>query len=195
MFVLLMIGYQNEYFSASGKFHELLKGTEDISALLHRSLKLVDSVHSRGLVVTAPIGFDSEYSDIESPYGILKDIKDNKAFIEGSFGYETIIELQKRKSNIVHLKTRRTLNAFQDTDFQIILNEHEIKDIYIAGVFTSLCVDSSARTAYELGYNVTILTDLIAGRTILENEFYVENVFPAYCHMKTSDQIIEKDIT
>lgn len=50
----------------------------------------------------------------------------------------------------------------------------------MARAVSSVCIDSTGRSAYELGYRVTVLSDCTVGRTSFEQEFYCEKIFPLY---------------
>ena len=193
---LLLIGFQNEYFSEFGKLHELLENNSDIAELKKSTLNLIERLNDDFIVVSAPIGFDAQYSDMgEAPYGILKSIADHNAFVEGTDGFKMIEELDVVSKPVLQLKTRRTLNAFQRTDLEELLTKNKIKKVYLAGVFTSLCIDSTARTAYEKGYEVFIIKDLVAGQSQFEHSYYFENIFPMYSIVTSSEEIIEKSRT
>ncbi len=84
------------------------------------------------------------------------------------------------------------MNAFSNTHLDEYLKSKGIKNIIIAGAVTSLCVDTSARFAYGLGYHVVILSDCIAARSNVEQDFYCENIFPLYSNVANSKQIINQ---
>jgi nicotinamidase-related amidase len=175
--------------------HSFLKNRKDIELLKTQTLALIKALNDKFIVVTAPIGFDKAYSDLVEPYGILKTINDQKAFLEGTNGFELIPELKEISKPIVKLKTRRTLNAFQHTDFYDILQKNGVNNLYLTGIFTSLCIDSTARTAYELGFNVHIMRDLIAGKDDFENDYYIKNILPLYSYITTAQDVLENQNT
>jgi nicotinamidase-related amidase len=50
-------------------------------------------------------------------------------------------------------------DAFQKTDLNTILKELEINDLVIVGMQTEYCIDTTCRSAFSLGYNVTLVED------------------------------------
>lgn len=50
-----------------------------------------------------------------------------------------------------------------DGSIDEVLRNNEITDVHIVGIATDYCVRATALDANELGYNVTVLTDLVAG--------------------------------
>ena len=62
----------------------------------------------------------------------------------------------------------------------------------LAGVVTAICIDSTARSAFELGYQVSVLSDCTAGRSNYEQEFYCDEVFPLYAQVMTHSDLLEQ---
>jgi nicotinamidase-related amidase len=189
---LLLIGFQNDYFSGDGQMHASVENRIDINTLKTRTIRLLKNINKNFLIVAAPIGFTQNYSDMGNTYGILELIRDKNAFIVGTSGYQTIKDITDNHINVNILTHRRTLNAFQNTDLIKLLTTHGVNTLYLAGIFTSLCIDSTARTSYELGYKTYILSDLIAGINEFENKYYLENIFPSYAICETSDELLAK---
>ena len=51
---------------------------------------------------------------------------------------------------------KRGLDGFATTNLDFILRSRKIENVAIAGFLTNCCVESTMRTAYELGYKTTI---------------------------------------
>lgn len=60
----------------------------------------------------------------------------------------------------------------------------------VAGVATSIGVESTARQAYELGFNVTIATDACADMRPEAHANSVERIFPRLGETGSTDDII-----
>jgi nicotinamidase-related amidase len=58
-----------------------------------------------------------------------------------------------------HLVTKRTRGAFTGTDLEQYLRDNGVTQVVITGVATGSGVESTARHAHELGFNVTLATD------------------------------------
>lgn len=83
--------------------------------------------------------------DPNSPYHPgqpLHDFKDEVNPVEG----ETIIQ-------------KTTGNSFIGTELEKMLHEAGVTSVVIVGVHTQHCVDSAMRTADNLGFNVTLVSD------------------------------------
>jgi len=181
---LVLIGFQNEYFHDDGLLASAIEDRGWTHQVLQNTLRTIESLSdSPALIVSAPIIFTPDYSELREPVGILKLIEERGAFKEGAVGSETISELKAFGDRIVEVPGRRGLNAFSNTDLDRQLRSRGIESVILAGVVTSICIDSTGRAAHELGYSVTVLSDCTAGRTRLERAFYCEQVFPLYAHV------------
>jgi nicotinamidase-related amidase len=49
------------------------------------------------------------------------------------------------------------LSSFENTDLEFQLRQRDINKLIFAGMETSACVESTARVAYERGFNITML--------------------------------------
>ena len=63
--------------------------------------------------------------------------------------------------------------------------------VALAGVVTSICIDSTGRAAHERGYQVSVLSDCTAGRTAFEQEFYCDKVFPIYADVVDRSRFVD----
>lgn len=190
---LVLIGYQNDYFAADGILHQVIEESSRVTGTLANTVDLVERLHSTPLlVVTTPIVFTSDYSELVEPVGILKTIKELGAFKAGTKGVETIPELRRLGERILEVPGKRGLNAFSNTDLDHLFQQREITNVVLAGVVTSVCVDSTGRSAFECGYKVSVLSDCTSGRTTFEQDFYCENVFPLYAEVLDHEQLLQR---
>lgn len=188
---LVLIGFQNDYFAADGVLGGALEDHAGVAHCLVNSQLLIEAFLAAGdLVIATPIQFQSGYPELSDPVGILKTIKATGAFQAGRSGSELIPEHTRFGDCIRRVPGRHGLNAFFDTDLNAVLAGHDVAEVVISGVVTSLCVDSTARSAHERGYAVTIVEDATAGRTAYEQEFYTRSVFPMYADVRRSAELI-----
>ena len=97
----------------------------------------------------------------------------------GSFpeGWTDLIpELDRQADDIV--VTKRTWGAFASTDLEDRLKARGVTQVVIAGVATATGVESTARQAYEAGFNVTLATDAMTDMRSEAHAYSIANVFP-----------------
>lgn len=189
---LILIGYQNDYFAEDGILKDVLDGSPTPSEVMSNTIRILNALESTAMAIfITPIVFTPDYSELTAATGILKAIKEVKAFQEGESGSDISPEIAAFGDRIVEVRGKRGLNAFYGTELQQLLEAKEVKNAVFAGVVTSVCIDSSARYAYESGLNITILSDCTAGRTTTEQEFYCSDIFPIYAEVKTSTELLD----
>jgi ureidoacrylate peracid hydrolase len=89
------------------------------------------------------------------------------------------------------LEGKRALSAFTNTQLGELLAKNSIKNLVLAGFLTNVCLEATARSAYDLGYHVTIASDA-SGTTSQANQEYVEReVAPVLGQAKRVDEILE----
>ena len=143
-------------------------------------------------MISTPILFTPDYSELIDPVGILKTIKDVQAFKNGSKGSQPIAKLLSFNERILEVPGKRGLNAFSNTNLDYLLKEKKISNVILAGVLTSVCIDSTGRDALERGYKVFILSDCTAGRTLFEQEYFCSKVFPIYATVGDQTQLLQQ---
>jgi nicotinamidase-related amidase len=90
-----------------------------------------------------------------------------------------------------HQVAKRTWGAFTNTDLQTYLNGKGVTQVVIAGIATSIGVESTARHAYELGFNVTLAVDAMTDRGADAHRNSIERVFPKLGQSGTTQEIID----
>lgn len=84
--------------------------------------------------------------------------------IKGTAGHdlygklETYYQSVKNEKNVIYLEKTR-YSAFCGTPLHQILSSRQIKDLYLVGVCSDICVLHTAVDAYNLGYKLHIYSD------------------------------------
>ena len=190
---LILVGFQNDYFAGDGILRPVLQDGGHVDDVLARTLKVIEAVKDTDmLMVTTPIIFSSDYAEVTQSGGILRAIKDAKAFQDGTVGAETIPELAAYGDRIIEVPGKRGLNAFTQTQLERVLADHGTDTVVMAGAVTSICIDSTGRAAYERGKSVVVLEDCTTARTQVEQEFFCTTVFPTYGTVMTADGLLDE---
>ncbi|MEU4732910.1 isochorismatase family protein [Streptomyces sp. NPDC023588] len=75
---------------------------------------------------------------------------------------------------------KRTVGAFHDTGLHEQLLARGVDTLVLAGLVTTMGVESTARAASDHGYEVEFVADAMSGFTADEHEFTVERIFPRF---------------
>ncbi|MFE5811787.1 isochorismatase family protein [Streptomyces sp. NPDC056479] len=73
---------------------------------------------------------------------------------------------------------KRTIGGFQDTPLHDRLRERGVTTLVFGGIATNLGVESTARAAGDLGYDLVFVEDAMAAFTAAEHEASVRLDFP-----------------
>jgi nicotinamidase-related amidase len=178
---VILVGYQNDYFAKNGVLRGVVEEPGRVDEVLENSINLIRQLaDTKALIISTPIVLESTYRALSNSSGILDKIKESGAFSIGTFGAENIPELEEFGDRVTYVSGKVGFNAFSKTDLENTLTENGIKEVWVCGMVTSLCIDSTGRAAYERGYKVSIVEDCSSARTALEHDFYCQNVFPLY---------------
>jgi nicotinamidase-related amidase len=90
-----------------------------------------------------------------------------------------------------HVVTKRTRGAFTNTGLETHLKSHGVTQVVISGVSTSAGVESTARHASELGFNVVLAVDAMTDMDADVHYNSVTRIFPKLGETGTTAEIID----
>lgn len=90
-----------------------------------------------------------------------------------------------------HVVTKRTWGAFTNTGLDDHLKRLGVTQVVIAGVATSVGVESTARYAHELGFNVTLAIDAMTDLNADAHTNSITRIFPRLGETGTTREIID----
>jgi len=100
-----------------------------------------------------------------------------------------IPELDQQPGDIV--VTKKTWGAFASTDIEARLKALGVTQVVVIGVATGTGVESTARQAYEAGFNVTLAIDAMTDSRPEAHDYSLATIFPRLGETGTSQQIID----
>ena len=90
-----------------------------------------------------------------------------------------------------HTVTKRTWGAFTNTDLEKHLKKLGVTQVVIVGVATSFGVESTARNAHELGFNVTLAVDAMTDMSADAHTNSITRIFPRLGETGTTQETID----
>lgn len=151
-----------------------------------RSVELADAFRTRNLpVVLVRVSFSADGSDAVS--GRTEQQRPGGSFPEG---WDVIVDELSGHPGDIRV-TKRNWGAFHGTDLDVQLRRRGVTQIVLTGIATSIGVESTARAAYEHGYNVTLATDAMGDRDPEAHRASVERIFPRLGETGTTAEILE----
>jgi nicotinamidase-related amidase len=101
---------------------------------------------------------------------------------------DLVPELNAQAGDI--LITKRTWGAFTGTDLAERLKALDVTQVVVVGVATAFGVESTARHAHELGFNVTLPTDAMTDMSLDTHVNGVSRIFPMLGETGTTEEIL-----
>jgi len=101
---------------------------------------------------------------------------------------DLVPELDRHPSD--HTVTKRTWGAFTNTDLREHLAQLGVTQVVIAGIATSIGVESTARSAHELGFNVTLAIDAMTDMSLDAHTNSIQRIFLRLGETGTTREII-----
>lgn len=75
---------------------------------------------------------------------------------------------------------KRTVGAFHGTDLDEHLRRRGVDTVVLAGLVTTMGVESTARAASDHGYELEFVADAMSGFAADEHEFAIGRIFPRF---------------
>jgi nicotinamidase-related amidase len=97
-------------------------------------------------------------------------------------------ELPTQAGDIAIVK--RQWGAFHGTELDLQLRRRGIRTIVLAGIATSIGVESTARFAWELGYDIVFAEDATSGPDAGMHANSFEKVFPRLGRVRTTADVL-----
>jgi len=86
--------------------------------------------------------------------------------------------------------TKRQWGAFTGTELDLQLRRRGIGTIVLCGISTSAGVESTARFAFEFGYQQIFAEDACAARSAAEHTHSTTVIFPRLGRVRTTEQVL-----
>ena len=178
---LIVIDVQNGFVSKGGSYDLLGLDTTNYRAVIATIRKLIEVCRRYGLPVfyTQAVRESSGIDLLTKTHKILprsreERIKKRPICVRGSWDAEIVDEIKPTQADHVVLKRRDS--AFHDTEIAVWLRSLSVNTIIFCGIDTSICVETSLRDAFNIGYDVVLISDATASSNEKHYESTLENV-------------------
>jgi ureidoacrylate peracid hydrolase len=181
---LIVIDMQNGFVSKGGSYDKIGMNTSLYREIIPKLKDLMGFCRSMDIPVfyTEAVKESSGIDILTNVHNILPKSRQERLkvpiCIRGTWDGVTIDELKPGAKDPVVLKRRDS--AFQDTEFRIWLQSQGINLLVFTGIDTSICVETSLREGFNIGYDVAIISDATASGDKRHYETTLERVRDYY---------------
>lgn len=88
--------------------------------------------------------------------------------------------------------SKQRWGAFLGTSLDADLRRRGVTQIVLTGIATSFGVESTARSAYDLGYNVALVSDAMTDRDADAHRHSLDTIFPRLGEVVTTDEVLSR---
>lgn len=181
---LMVIDMQNGFVSKGGSYDRLGMNTPNYREIIPKLKDLIEFCRSMEIPVfyTEAVKEASGIDMLTKIHNLLpKSRQERLKFpicIRGTWDGLTIDELKPKEED--HVVIKRRDSAFQDTELRVWLQSEGINLLVFAGIDTSICVETSLRDGFNIGYDVILISDATASGNKRHYETTLERVRDYY---------------
>lgn len=157
------------------------------SAVLGNSIRMAVSLRSKGgYVVLVRVAFSPDYRDAPRP--VVDDPAMTRTAAPPADFADLSPELGPRPGD--HIVTKRQWGAFYGTDLELQLRRRGITTIVLCGIATCFGVESTARSAYEHGYQLVFAEDAMSSMAAVDHQHTITRIFPRLGRVRSTADIL-----
>jgi nicotinamidase-related amidase len=157
-----------------------------VNTVISNARKLVDACRASDiLVIYVRVAFSPDKRnalkpDADEPAPSFTNLPSNWSDI--------VKELDVKENDL--LITKRQWGAFYGTELDLELRRRGVSTLILGGVSTNFGVESTARDAYERGFNLIFASDAMSSRAASDHEFPLKRIFPRIGKVRTTSEIL-----
>ena len=150
--------FENDVVGAEGAFAQFFRAEVERTGVIDVAKRLIDGAHENGVrVVYTRVAFQDGYGDLVTNIPLLGAVAQMSCLVDGTAATEIIDELKPEADDWI--STNPKVSAFAASDLDEKLKGAGIDTVVVFGVATNISVESTARSAGDLGYRVIVVDD------------------------------------
>ena len=163
---LIVVDMQNGFVSKGGSYDKLGMNTSNYRKIIPKLKDLIEFCRSKEIPIfyTEAVKEASGIDLLTKIHNFLpKSRQERLKFpicIRGTWDGVTLDKLKPKKND--HVVIKRRDSAFQDTELRVWLQSEGINLLVFTGIDTSICVETSLREGFNIGYDVALISDATA---------------------------------
>jgi nicotinamidase-related amidase len=162
-----------------------LPSAHPTDAVVANAARLASAFRAKGLpVINVRVSFSPDFADAPHPRA--------DAPLPGGPpqpGWDELVDALGVDPSDIAI-TKRQWGAFYGTELELQLHRRGVTGIVLAGIATSLGVESTGRAAFDHGYNVTLAADATTDPDPDAYANSVERIFPKFAEVDTTDAVL-----
>ena len=182
---LLVIDVQNGFVSKGGSYDLLGMETTNYTKVIPKIRDLIIMCRNAGIPVffTQAVREASGIDVLTNTHQILPKSREERIMkrpicIRGTWDADIVDDVKPVETD--HIVIKRRDSAFHDTEIGVWLRSIRVDTLILCGIDTSICVETSLRDAFNIGYDIILVSDATASSNRKHYESTLENVKDYY---------------
>lgn len=184
---LILVDPFNDFLSRKGQVWLMTRDSIRANGMIEKAKSILEAARRRGMTVAYAPHHRWRPNGLEGrkylhPIHYIQEKA--HTFAAGKFGGQFLPELAPQDGDIIsseHLCS----SGFAGTDLHVQLQRRGITHLTIIGMITNSCIEATARSAIDLGYHVTLVTDAVAAFSPIEHDLSTREIYPRLAHRST----------
>jgi ureidoacrylate peracid hydrolase len=182
---LIVIDVQNGFVSKGGSYDLLGIETSHYREAVPKIRDLIIICRNAGIPVfyTQAVRESSGIDLLTKTHKILPKSREERIMkrpicIRGTWDGDIVDDIKPVDGE--HVVMKRRDSAFHDTEIEVWLKSVRVDTLIFCGIDTSICVETSLREAFNVGYDIVLVSDATASSNRKHYESTLENVKDYY---------------
>lgn len=178
---LIVIDVQNGFVRKGGSYDLLGMDTSRYERVIPKIQELVTRCRNAGIPVfyTQAVRESSGIDLLTRTHKIVPKAREDRIMkkpicVRGTWDAEIVDDIKPLSED--HIVIKRRDSAFHDTEIEVWLRSLGVDTLIFCGIDTSICVEASLREAFNIGYDVVLISDATASSNHKHYESTLENV-------------------
>jgi len=162
---LLVIDLQNAFCHKEGTLGKSGLDTNQLSSIVPQLRSTIQRCHAAGVPViwTVQVHFENDHRRGRKSLPSHISKRKGVSALAGTWDAEIIDELKDLVTNPLYVIHKHRFGGFYETRLNIVLEQLGVSSLFIAGLTTNACVETTIREAYLRDFDVIGIEDCISG--------------------------------
>jgi ureidoacrylate peracid hydrolase len=177
----MVIDVQNGFVSKKGSYDLLGMETSHYREIIPNISYLINLCRNARIPVfyTQAVREASGIDLLTNSHRILPKSREERIMkkpicVRGTWDADIVDEIKPLSEDYIVVKRRDS--AFHDTEIEVWLRSLGVDTIIFSGIDTSICVETSLRDAFNIGYDIVLISDATASSNKKHYESTLDNV-------------------
>ncbi len=192
---IIFVDFQNNFAAPDGEHYPNYKKVFDETKMLENSVELVKRARALGIqVIQVYEGYTHDYRELDwsNPGNFHRSQILRQSWKMGTKPVELYEPLRPGPNDKdILLPNRITVSGFSGNALDYILKSRGIRNVALGGFSTEGCVYATLLSAYDLGYHVYAVKDVLASNRAQLSELLFKESYPKYSRVTTSKDFLQ----